>query len=231
MNRDFSGATRDEAHLMQVINGIVYGDNPREGFFKDGRFYHPELAFSVAFPKGFQGSNTKQAVSAGSPNGDAAMQLTLGPNATPDAALARFLKESGVRVRSDPQKIGPAVAASFEADTDQGPLSGLIGYVEHRGKTFQLLGVATASSFAQYEDSFAKSLASFQDVQDPAVLDVRPNRLYVAKLATPEPVSALAKDRGNTLSAKDLAILNQADEGSALPKGGYAKWVAPEQKP
>ena len=57
---------------MKAIDGMVFGPNPREGFFKDGRFYHPELAFSVEMPRGFKGVNTKEAVHGSSPEGDAA---------------------------------------------------------------------------------------------------------------------------------------------------------------
>ena len=41
---------------------MVFGENPREGFFRGNAFYHPDLRFQLAFPRGFKTQNQKQAV-------------------------------------------------------------------------------------------------------------------------------------------------------------------------
>jgi predicted Zn-dependent protease len=70
--------------------------NPRNGFFRDGRFLHPDLRFQMAFPAGWRTQNLAQAVIAGSPQQDAAMQLTLAQAATPEAAAQRFFGQQGM---------------------------------------------------------------------------------------------------------------------------------------
>ena len=44
-------------------------------------FYHPDMAFQIDFPDGWQTANSKQAVQAASPEGDAVMALTLAEGA------------------------------------------------------------------------------------------------------------------------------------------------------
>src|SRR5699024_8408509 len=35
---------------MQEIENIIYGENPRQGFTRNGYFYHPGLAFKFPYP-------------------------------------------------------------------------------------------------------------------------------------------------------------------------------------
>ena len=60
------------------IDGLVYGDDPRQGFFRDGVFLHPELRFRIDFPQGWRTQNLPQAVNALAPQQDAVLQLTPG---------------------------------------------------------------------------------------------------------------------------------------------------------
>src|SRR5690606_471691 len=71
-----SGRVERESFLRR-LNGLVFGDNPREGFFRGNEFLHPELAFRFSFPAGWSTSNQKSAVVAVSPNQDAVVQITL----------------------------------------------------------------------------------------------------------------------------------------------------------
>ena len=93
-----------DAHLRS-IDGIVFGNNPREGFVEDGRFYHPELQFQISFPAGWQVENTRNAVYAVAPNNAAQIQFKLAnaPQGTTAEAYVRRLAEQGFT----PQSGGP----------------------------------------------------------------------------------------------------------------------------
>jgi len=65
-----------EAFLPQ-LEGLVYGENPREGFVEGGRFLHPDLRFQFDVPKGWKVENTKSSVVITDPQGGAALQLAL----------------------------------------------------------------------------------------------------------------------------------------------------------
>lgn len=219
---------RDEQSYMKVVDGMTFGENPREGFFQGGTFYHPELAFSIALPTGFKGINTKQAMGASNEQGDAAMQLQLAPDMPAEQALRAFLQESGAQLRKGPERLGNGVAATFLAETEQGALAGLVAFVEHKGHTFQLMGLSEAPRFDRYAQSFAQSFESFSEVTDPRILAAKPQVLEVQKLEKERSVAELAKEF-DTVSLEEIAVLNQTRPDAVLKPGSFAKLVAPSQ--
>ena len=60
-----------EGEYLKHIDGIVVGDNPREGFARNGVFYHPELHFQLPVAAGWKLDNQKAAVVMAEPNGKA----------------------------------------------------------------------------------------------------------------------------------------------------------------
>jgi len=63
--RQFSGPDiggRDRAAYLASLNGLIYGDDPSEGFARGRRFLHPKLGFTFLAPAGFTLDNTAQAV-------------------------------------------------------------------------------------------------------------------------------------------------------------------------
>ena len=72
-----ANARVNRAQYMQRINGLVYGENPRNGFFQGNTFYHPDLRFQISLPSGWKGQNLTAAVVALSPQQDGIIQLTL----------------------------------------------------------------------------------------------------------------------------------------------------------
>ena len=55
-------ASRQETPIYGDIDGIVYGEDPSEGFVRGRRFLHPKLGFTFTAPEGFALDNTAQAV-------------------------------------------------------------------------------------------------------------------------------------------------------------------------
>ena len=47
---------------LQMIDGLVYGEDPRQGFVENNVFYHPELKFQYPVPSGWQTQNSPQQV-------------------------------------------------------------------------------------------------------------------------------------------------------------------------
>ncbi|MCX6558092.1 MAG: M48 family metallopeptidase [Candidatus Aminicenantes bacterium] len=50
-SQDARLAVKSEPYLSK-LDGMVYGDNPKQGFLENGVFYHPEMAFQFAIPIG-----------------------------------------------------------------------------------------------------------------------------------------------------------------------------------
>src|SRR5438874_3714401 len=134
--QSFSGVAVNRDPYLRQLDGLVFGTNPREGYFKGTRFFHPELRLRLTFPDGWQTSNGKQAVAATSSEQDAVVELSVAKEASADAAVRAFLGQQG-STGGYPTRTGvvelPAVSAAFAAATDNGTLRGTVVCVEHRG--------------------------------------------------------------------------------------------------
>src|SRR5205823_14985254 len=95
--KDFTGAIINREPYERRLDGMIFGPNPREGFFKGTEFYHPDLKFHMAFPSGWQTMNTKSAVAAQSPQQDAIIEVTLAQGSNADQAARSFLSQQGIQ--------------------------------------------------------------------------------------------------------------------------------------
>src|SRR2546426_5128985 len=149
--QSFSGAAVNRDSYLRRLDGLVFGNNPREGYFKDSHFFHPELRFRVTFPEGWTTSNGSEAVVAVSPEKDAAVELSVAKERTVDAAASAFLTQrgftSGYPVRASVGGL-PAVSAAFAAATESGTLAGPAPFVEHGGAVYRLAGYSPEGRWA-----------------------------------------------------------------------------------
>ncbi|MBW3570008.1 MAG: M48 family metalloprotease [Gemmatimonadetes bacterium] len=219
-----------DAYLAR-IDGLVYGDDPRQGFFRGGVFLHPELRFRIDFPQGWRTQNLPQAVNALAPRQDAVMQLTLAQGAAgAEDAARRFFSQQGLRPgQAGRQNVNgnPAVVGYFQAQTQQGVIAGMAAFIEHGGRTYQVLAYTPAQRFRQYESAFRQVIFSFDDVNDPAVLNVRPNRIDVVRTTRPMTLADFNRQHPSVIPLPELAILNQVEnENSVLPAGQWKRVVS-----
>jgi predicted Zn-dependent protease len=172
-----AGTRVDEPGYLQRLDGMVFGENPREGFFEGGTFFHPDLRFQMQFPRGWKGQNQKQAVGAISPQEDAIVVMTLVPGRSADQAANEFLRQEGLRPAGAERTTVhglPAVTGLFEAAADQTPIAGRVAFVEYGDKVYRLLGYTPSVRWGNYDRAFAESLASFAPLTDRRYLDVQP---------------------------------------------------------
>jgi predicted Zn-dependent protease len=193
-------------------------------------FFHPELLFQFNVPQEWNTQNLTDAVVAVSPNRDAAFQLTLAGDANPTRAAQMFFSQQGMRVlQSSQQNINgsPAVVTVFDAATPQDVVRGVVAHITHRGRTYQLLGYTPQSRFGNYGRAFEYVIGSFDDVTDPAVLNVQPNRLDIVEVPQRMTLQQFAQRYPSTVPVAELARINQLDSPSAmLEPGTLVKRVA-----
>ncbi len=86
----------DQEKYLNEINGIVFGDNPREGFRENGMFYHPDLKFKFPLSSEWNMSNEASRVAFISKDQDAIIILQADSNdKTPARFRFSFFKPAG----------------------------------------------------------------------------------------------------------------------------------------
>lgn len=217
------------ASFMNRVDGMVYGENPRAGYFEGSDFLHPDLRFRMRFPEGWQTRNMAQAVVAVSPDQDAIIQLTLAEQASPDAAARQFLGQQGVSpgqtARVNINGL-PAVSGTFQAQTQQGTLAGLVVFVEYSGRVYQLLGYSPANRFRAYNDVFERSIGSFDQLRDRAALNKQPDRVNVIRTDREMTLVGFNRRYPSAIELDELALINQLESPeSVIPAGTRVKQI------
>jgi len=212
--------------FLRHLDGMTYSENPREGFFEGRRFYHPDMAFQLDFPDGWQTSNSKQAVQAGSPEGDAMMGLALAEGATPAAAMNTFLAqegmEAGQRSSAAVNRI-PAATADFRFTTPDGVLQGRVTFLDHGGTILRFLGFGPTEAWPKRQAVVRNSLESFRVLSDRSILDVQPARLRVTTVPRAMDLISFLNREGAADRADDVRLLNRIQGNPTLPAGRVLK--------
>ena len=231
---EMSGRT-SQAHVdrnayLGHVDGMVFGDDPRQGFFEGTTFYHPELAFSVAFPNGWRTVNQRSQVGAVSPNQDAVVVLTLVDAASARAAAQQFFGQQGIQSgQSRSARVNglAAVSGSFQVPQAQGSpdIVGVASFVEQGKQVYRLLGYSTQTRWSGYGDAVERSLGSFRKVTDRRILDVEPARVDVVKLPRAMSLRDFAGRYASSVDLDTLALINQVDTGARFAAGDEVKRV------
>jgi len=217
-----------EDDYLARIDGLAYGVDPRQGYFENNRFSHPDLAFRMTMPNGWRTQNLSQAVAAGSPGKDALIRLTLAKGQRKQAADAFFGLQGVTPGRVSQEKINglAAIVGSFEAQTAQGNIGGIAAFVTLADNTWQILAFTPADKLRGYESAFRNSIGSFARLTNKAALARQPNRLAIVRLPRAMSLAEFDRTHPSVIPIEELAIINQvAGPGSMMPAKFHAKRV------
>jgi predicted Zn-dependent protease len=227
-----------EAEHKQIIDGIVYGDDPRQGFMQGDTFLHPQLGFQLSVPSGWKTQNTPSAFMTGSPDQKAVLQMTLAKAdaQSPEATAATAAQRAQAQIlRGQNEKVGgaPAWIGVLRVPMEDGTSGDfLVAFVQRKEGMFQIIGQTVPGALGQYEPAMLRSIRSLQDLKDEAARKIEPNRLRIEPLKSAATL-AQAVERGGAVAAplKTVALLNNLQPESNLPAGFKLKMVRGNYRP
>ncbi|MGD2151879.1 MAG: M48 family metalloprotease [Gemmatimonadales bacterium] len=223
------GGAIERARYLQTVDGLVFGANPRNGFFRGNTFLHPDLQFQLEFPQGWKTQNMARQVAALSPSEDAMIQLTLADESSADQAADSFFYQSGVqvgRISRTPINGLPARAGYFNATASDGTeLSGLAVFIEYGKLVYALLGYTLADRWSTYDDVFRSSFGTFDRLTDSAALNAQPARLEIVRIDRPMTLAQFADRYPSTVDIETLELINRVDADETIAAGELVKRV------
>jgi predicted Zn-dependent protease len=197
---------------LKRIDGLIYGENPREGFVEAGIFYHPELKFQFPVPGKWKIQNTRRAVQVVSEKEDAAILFSLSTEASPERAAAAFVEKSGVTVLdSGAKQVNGLRAFTLTSGirTRRGAIQLMSCFIRYGQSLYEFHGLSGQNDFARYRPLFERTMWGFKPLTDPARLHVRPDRIRVRSAGVTGTLETALKNRGIRGEALDkTAILN-----------------------
>ena len=222
-----AGTRVNREGYMQLLNGMMFGENPRQGFFSGNTFLHPDLRFQFTLPQGWRSANMPDAVVSQSSDGGAQLQLLPGKG-TPAQALQSFVGQQGIQVRQSGQTTInglPAAIAEFDAQTEQGTLRGLAAGVQHAGTTYLIMGIMAPQAVGSYGSAVEQTIRSFRPLTDPAALAVQPARVEIVTLPSAMTGATFVQRYPSSIPAEQVYIANGIDANTTLPQGTLMKRI------
>jgi predicted Zn-dependent protease len=219
---DTAGMKVEREKYLSMIDGIAFGEDPRQGYFKGDLFLHPGLKFQWQLPPGWPHQNLPQAVVAVSKEQDAMLQLAPAGKMSPQEAAQKFFSQEGVKQGKAAEGTVhgmAAVSAYFGGTTQQGEVEGLVTFLSYGGDTYALFGYTPVGKLASYDGAFRASMGSFAALTDAAALAVQPAHMKVVRLDAPMRFDEFNAKYPSSVKPELVALINGVDKGGTIPAG------------
>jgi predicted Zn-dependent protease len=187
-----SGA-RDKEEYFALLDGLVYGEDPSEGFVRGRRFLHPKLGFTFTAPDGFSLENTAQAVFGIKDGGAQALRLDV-VRVPAEQTLADYLV-SGWIENIDPKSIdgfevGGFPTATATASGDQWTFR---LYVVRFGSEVYRIIFAAKDRTEAVDRTFRDAINTFRRMTVAEMRSAKPLRLKIVTVKPGDTVERLAR--------------------------------------
>jgi predicted Zn-dependent protease len=183
---------RDKQGYLTSVEGMVYGEDPSEGFVRGRRFLHPRLGFTFMAPEGFTLDNTAQAVLGVKEGGGQALRLDV-VRVPAEQTLADYLT-SGWIENIDPKTVEDVIinglpAATATAKGDQWVFR---LYAVRFGSDVYRFIYASKRTTADIDRAFRESVSTFRRMTLAESQAAKPMHIKVVIVDPGETVERLA---------------------------------------
>jgi predicted Zn-dependent protease len=224
--RGFSIAPTSAEYLAK-LDGMTLTRPGGEGLFLGTRFMHPEMGFSVRFPKGWTLQNQNTAVIGISPKVDAMVALGIAKRGDdPEAVALEMKEERGEKIGTGtPVRIGEleGYRAQGTLSTPLGPVNGEVTYVAFDGHVYRLVAGVDKGSSGKYVGTFRNFARSFRRMAPEEREDLSELRVRIAVAEGGESLSQLGLRERNEWDPNETAVANGLRVGEPLRAGQLVK--------
>jgi len=214
------------ATYFSDINGIVFGEDPSEGFVRGRRFLHPKLGFTFTAPEGFTLDNTAQAVLGVKHGGGQALRLDV-VRVPAEQTLAAYLT-SGWIENIDPATVDDIVVNGFPGATAaaKGDQWDFRLYAIRFGSDVYRFIFAAKRHTPETDREYRESIGTFRRMTLAEIEQAKPLHLMVVTAGPGDTVEKLA----SRMAVPDRAVerfrvLNGIEPGAKLKSGSEVKIV------
>ncbi|THH39528.1 peptidase M48 [Neolewinella litorea] len=218
----------DREGYLRRIDGILYGEDPKNGYVEKGGFYHPDLRFYFTIPRNWKLINSPTMVQMVAPDEKAIMQMRLAPGSDLRAAAQEFIQQNKVQVsQTSDQSINglPAttIVGQINQQNQQGQRSSLgtiASFISYGGNIYMLAGLSMASDFRRYAGEMESSIRSFAELRDQSKLNRKPERIKIMTTNRAKTLQQALLDAGIPQDRlEEFAVLNGMELNDQLPAG------------
>jgi predicted Zn-dependent protease len=213
---------RDRATYLAGIDGLVYGEDPSEGFVRGRRFLHPKLGFTFLAPEGFSLDNTAQAVL----GVGQALRLDV-VRVSAEQTLADYLN-SGWIENIDPKSVEDVTVNGLQAATAtaKGDQWVFRLYAVRFGTDVYRFIFASKRTTAEIDRAFRESVGTFRRMTLAESQGAKPMHIKIVTVEPGETVEKLASRMASPdRQVERFRILNGLAPGDHISPGDWVKIV------
>lgn len=228
---------------LRMIDGLVYGEDPRQGYVENDNFYHPELKFQFPTPTGWQIENSPAQVQMAPKDGKALMFLTVSSGKSLAEANQVMLQQyqlkqlsfkettvNGLKALEVQAEQAPQDAAQQQQgqqqQTQQPKVRAVVYMIEYNGMIYQFMGLAYDTDFATYEPRFLGTMKNFKQLTDTNKINRQPERIRIKTVEKNSTLADALKGFGTPEKRlEELSIINGMALTDQVTKGMLIKVV------
>jgi len=214
---------------LKRIDGIVYGDDPRQGFVENGVFYHPQLRFQFPVPEDWNIHNSPSVVQMMDPEEKALVSFSFSGERSAAAAADSFLARSGAKkLKRESTRVHgvPAVVLESSASNRDLEVRILSYFIVLEGKVYAFHGFTYAASWGSYVAGFRAIMTGFQRLTSARIIAVKPERIRLQQAPRAGDFESILRDLGyGDKRLSELALLNGRNLTDLVDKGDWLKTV------
>jgi len=217
---------RDREPYLKLLNGLVYGEDPSEGYVRGRKFLHPKLGFTFTAPEGFVLDNTPQAVFGVKDSGEQAVRLDV-VRIPAEQKLTDYL-QSGWMDNIDTASIEELTINGFKAAsaTAKGePWSFRLYAIRFGSEVYRFIFAAKEAS-PELDRSFRETVNTFRRMSLAEIKSARPLRLKIVTVRPNDTVEKLAaRMPAHERQVERFRVLNGLDARDKVKPGDLVKLV------
>jgi predicted Zn-dependent protease len=214
---------------LKHIDGLVYGEDPRQGYVDEGMFYHPAMKFQFPVPANWKVNNTTSQVQMVNENKDGGIIFSVATAASPKDAAAKFAQANRASVlHSDPIMVSGFPAQRIVSDVrgQSGTIRVVSYFIQREKSIFYFHGISSPSVFDKYLNSFERTMKGFKELTDPKKINVKPDRIRLRTTRTAGTVESSLRSMGTPKDdLDDIALLNGMELSENLPANTLVKVI------
>ncbi|MGD9766283.1 MAG: M48 family metalloprotease [Pseudolabrys sp.] len=216
---------RERTEYIADLDGMVYGEDPSEGFVRGRRFLHARLGFTFTAPQGFTLDNTAQAVLGLNDGGSQAMRLDV-VQVPVEQSLTSYLA-SGWIENIDQRSVEAVTINGFPAATAtaKGDPWAFRLYVVRFGSDVYRFIFAAKNTTAEIDRSFKEAIHTFRRMSLKEIRETRPLRIKILTVKAGDTIESLARRMALHNPADRFRVINGIEPGQALKPGEPVKIV------
>jgi len=206
---------------LKMIDGIIYGEDPRQGYSENSVFYHPELLFQFPIPSGWRVNNMPSQVQMSPEDGKCIMTMDLAAGTDLRAAANTFVQENKLNVvEQSPSNVNGNQAYTIIAESTPTQANGgqqqqqtvlrmLTYFISYDGRIYKFNGLSAKADFNRFFGDFQRSMKNFRKLTDQSKINKKPTTIAIKTVKQNSTLQVALQSYGMQGSQlEDLAILN-----------------------